>query len=208
MLFKGAFTLAVLMTLASAALVGGRFTGLLDDAPAATGLVCDTLTETQRKTLLGEKTPYQQDLGEFEGSQVCRWSLEAGDEETFVEVTSMSARQWAADYAGSISEQGGPSDAARRAVFRKAVELGGTATDREACGLASRVFELNGAAQGSQRGVTFDEGNRRTSARVIAEGCDQGVFVSVVAAAPDLEASSELDRRALNALQAVQRRLS
>ena len=83
-----------------------------------------------------------------------------------------------------------------------------TATDREACGLASRVFELNGAAQGSQRGVTFDEGNRRKSARVIAEGCDRGVFVSVVAAAPDLEPSSELDRRALNALQAVQRRLS
>ena len=208
MLFKGAFTLAVLMTLASVALVGGRFTGLLDDAPAATGLVCDSLSETQRKALLGEKTPYEEDLGELEGSKVCRWSVEAGDEETFVEVTSMSARQWAADYAGSISEQGGPSDAARRAVLRKAIELGGTATDREACGLASRVFELDGASQGSQRGVTFDEGNRHKSARVIAAGCDAGVFVTVVAAAPDLKPSSELDRRALNALQAVQRVVS
>ena len=208
MLFKGAFTLAVLMTLASAALVGGRTLGFIDDAPAATTAVCDSLTAAQRKSLLGEKTPYEQDLGEFEDSEVCRWSLEAGDEATFVEVTVTSAQQWAADYAGSITEQGGPSDAARRAVFRKALELGTSATDREACGLASRVFELNGAEQGAQSGVTFDEGNQRKSPRVVAEGCNDGVFVSVVAASPNLKESSTLDRRALQALGVVQRRLS
>jgi hypothetical protein len=207
MLFKGAFTLAVLMTLASAALVGGRTLGFINDAPAATSGPCDSLTEEQRKTLLGERTPYEQDLGEFEDSEVCRWSLEAGDEDTFVEVSVTSAQQWAADYAGSIAEQGGPSDAARRAVFRKALELGDGASDREACGLASRVFELNGAEQGAQRGVTFDEGNRRKSPRVVAEGCTDGVFVSVVAAAPDLKSSSTLDKRALQALTVVQRRL-
>lgn len=207
MLFKGAFTLAVLMTLASAALVGGRTLGLLDDAPAATGRVCDSLTATQRKSLLDEKTPYMQHLGEFEGGEVCRWSIEAGDEATFVEVIVTPAGQWATDYAGSIADQGGASDAARRAVFRKALELGDSASDREACGLASRVFELDGATPGAQRGVSFDEGNRRKSPRVVAEGCEDGVFISVVAAAPDLRSSSELDRQALQALQIVQRRL-
>ena len=57
MVFKAVFFATVVMVLGAAALVGGRFFGLIDPAPAATSSVCDALSSAQRKALVGEKTP-------------------------------------------------------------------------------------------------------------------------------------------------------
>jgi hypothetical protein len=209
--FKTVFGLTVLVTLGAAALVTGRFLGLIDvgpDKPATA--VCDSLGAAQRKALVGTKTPYAEDLGS-DDRRTCRWTAEEGEEDTLVEVTSMSASRWVVDYARDIASPGGPdgpSDATSTEVMRRALELGTQAGGREACALATKVFELEGAPRGATELVSFQEGGRKDSPRMVAQACTAGTFTTVLAAAPDLKPSSTLERRAGQALADVQERLS
>lgn len=208
MVFKAVFFATVLMVLGATALVGGRFFGLLDEAPAATSSVCDSLSAAQRKALTGEKTSVAEELPATEGVRgACRWTVEAGDDKTLVEVTSLDADAWVVAYARDAGD-GASGDAAEQAVRLRALELGTGASDREACALASKVFELDGAGRGAQRAVVFEEAGRSSSPRLVAQGCTDGVFTRVVVAAPRLRTSETLERRATQALQQVQSRLS
>ena len=157
MVFKAVFFATVLMVLSAAALVGGRFLGIIDPAPAATSSVCDSLSAAQRKALVGEKTPYAEELPASDGVRGgCRWTLEEGDDKTLVEVTSMDADAWVVEFAREAAD-GSSGDAAKQAVRLRALELGTSASDREACALASQVFELDGAARGAQRAAVFED---------------------------------------------------
>jgi hypothetical protein len=207
MVFKAVFFATVVMVLGAAALVGGRFFGLIDPAPAATSSVCDALSSAQRKALVGEKTPYAEELPASDGVRSgCRWTLEEGDDNTLVEVTSMDADAWVVEFAREAAD-GSSGDAAKQAVRLRALELGTSASDREACALATKVFELDGAARGAQRAVVFED-SRKSSPRLVAQGCADGVFTRVVVAAPGLKTSATLERRATQALEQVESRLS
>jgi len=211
MVFKAVFALTVLLVLGASALVGGRFLGLIDDSPETVVDACESLTSAQRKSLLGTKTPYvasQPSRGAVRTT--CRWTATEGDDATLVAVTSMSAGAWVVELARDRASSGtdGPVDAARRDVMQRALELGTGASDREACALASKVFELDGAPSGAQLSVTFEAGRGKSSPRLVAEGCSAGTFTRIVAAAPDLRASEPLERRATQVLEQVQERLS
>ena len=211
MVFKTVFGLTVLLMLGATALVTGRFLGLIDGGPDENATaVCEALSPTQRKALVGTKTPYAEDLGS-DDRRGCRWTAEQGEDDTLVQVTSMSAGQWVVEYARDLDSPGGPdgpADATSREVIRRALELGDEAGGREACALASKVFELEGAPRGATRLVSFQDGGRNGSPRVIVQGCTDGTFTTVLAAAPDLKPTSTLERRAGQALADVQQRLS
>ena len=208
MVFKAVFFATVLLVLGAAALVGGRFLGLIDDAPAATSSVCDSLSAAQLKALVGTKTPYADEQPATDRNRSsCRWTAEVGDDETLVEVTSMDADAWVVEFAREAAD-GSAGDAARQAVRLRALELGTDASDREACALASKVFELDGAGRGAQRVVVYDDGGKKASPRLVAQGCSDGVFTRVVVASPKLRTSATLERHATQALQDVESRLS
>jgi len=120
----------------------------------------------------------------------------------------MSAAQWVVWLTRDLAGRDAQTDAARREVWERALALGTTADGRAACALASQVFELDGADRGAKQHVMFRSGDRRTSARLVAEECIEGTFTQVVAVAPDLRLSPALERRALTALGQVQQQLS
>lgn len=209
MVFKAVFALTVLLVLGSSTLVGGRLLGLIDGSPEPASTICDALSSAQRRALVGTKTPYAVERPTAGGmEQSCRWTVAKDDDSSLVEVTTMSAGQWVVGLTRDLADRRGAADAALRAMMKRALTLGSAADDRAACALASRVFELDGAKQGSRQHVSFRPGDGRTSPRVVAEECIAGTYTQIVAATPRLQSSPLVERRTLTALGQVQQRLS
>lgn len=170
---------------------------------------CGLLDGQQRKALTGQTVDTVTDPSRAALGLQCRWA----DGATFVEVSSLDAGSWASSLPALIeglTASGRDIDADEQQRLRDIVDLvegQGELSPDEACDLFPTIAAAV-ADEESSDFVLFVPITTTTGERAVgvqAQTCTDGVFSSVVFAAPGVEESDEVRERARVALDQVRR---
>ena len=210
MVFKAVFFATVLMVLGATALVGGRFLGLIDDGPRRDRPRCATRCPPRSaRPWSGRRLEYAEELPAADGVRgACRWTVEEGDDKTLVEVSSLDADAWVVEFAREAAD----GLVGRRRQARRCGSARSSSARAPATGRPARSPPRSSSSTAPTAGRSGPWSSRTAAGsphpRLVAQGCADGVFTRVVVAAPRLRTSATLERRATQALQQVESRLS
>ncbi|MGJ9422355.1 hypothetical protein [Aeromicrobium sp. CF3.5] len=172
-------------------------------------IACGLLDSQQREDLTGQRVDTVTDPSRAALGLQCRWA----DGATFVEVSSLDAGSWASslpDLINALTDSGRDVDADEQESLQEIVDLvegRGALSATEACDLFPTIA---GAVADDEPSdfvlfVPIQTSAGADAVGVQAQTCTDGVFSSVVFAAPGVAESDEVRDRARTALDQAHR---
>ncbi len=203
---------AVLASVAVLTACSGGSGGESSPTPSAgsRAVACDLLDAQQRQDLTGQRVDTVTDPGRAALGLQCRWA----DGPTFVEASSLDAASWARSLPTLIeglTASGQDIDTDQQEDLQEIVTLveeRGELSPDDACDLFPTIAAAVADDEASDfvLFVPIQTSAGEDATGVQAQTCTDGVFSSVVFAAPGIAASDEVRDRARTALEQAHRR--